>query len=257
MFTSFNIQSNTKQCGGSKCLCDFVQVKELDPPRNTTGFSAKFCNDNRPPNTIYNLISRVRIRFVSDSAGEETGFNLTYKTSQSPTTAGAVGGAGVSVNQTVATTIAAATSNISDAPTQSGPSPNVNISGYSIPLSTFTSKAPVSSRNTTDAVVIQVTTPGLNDSGGISPPGKTPEGVPSPGAPTPFSKTFPVTLNGGANVWTTTAHVVLAVEQKEVEEKVPDIIVLGPSVPVVLIFVLVVAGIAWWNYKFNSEELNR
>lgn len=66
-----------------------------------------------------------------------------------------------------------------------------------------------------------------------------------------------MTSIGRGNAWTTTAHVVIAVETPEVEEKVPDIIILGPSIPVVLIFVLVVAGIAWWNYKFNSEELNR
>lgn len=66
-----------------------------------------------------------------------------------------------------------------------------------------------------------------------------------------------MTSIGTGNAWTTTAHVVIAVETPEVEEKVPDIIILGPSIPVVLIFVLVVAGIAWWNYKFNSEELNR
>lgn len=66
-----------------------------------------------------------------------------------------------------------------------------------------------------------------------------------------------MTSIGTGNAWTTTAHVVIAVETPEVEETVPDIIILGPSIPVVLIFVLVVAGIAWWNYKFNSEELNR
>lgn len=66
-----------------------------------------------------------------------------------------------------------------------------------------------------------------------------------------------MTSIGRGNAWTTTTHVVIAVETPEVEEEVPDIIILGPSIPVVLIFVLVVAGIAWWNYKFNSEELNR
>ena len=240
-FTSFNIQSNAKECGGSKCHCDFVQVKELDPPTNSAGFSAKFCNDNRPRRIINNLMSRVRIRFVSDLAGEETGFKLTYKTFQSSPTSGPGGGAGVSVNQTVATTIAVAMSNLTDAPTRPGPSPDLNISGYSIPLSAFTSKAQMNT-----------TTPTSNDSV-ILPPGE----VSSPAAPTPFPRTFPVTLSGGDSVWTTATHVVIAVEQKEVEEEVPDIIILGPSVPVVLIFVIVVAGIAWWNYKFNSEELNR
>ena len=87
----------------------------------------------------------------------------------------------------------------------------------------------------------------------ILPSGK----VSTPAGPTLFSRTLTVTTIGAGNAWTTTAHVVIAVETPEVEEKVPDIIILGPSIPVVLIFVLVVAGIAWWNYKFNSEELNR
>ncbi|XP_078349923.1 uncharacterized protein LOC144634775 [Oculina patagonica] len=240
-FTSFDIQSNAKQCGGNKCHCDFVQVKELDPPPNSAGFSAKFCNDNRPRRIINNLMSRVRIRFVSDLAEEQTGFKLTYKTFQSTPTTAPGGGAGVSVNQTVATTIAGAASNITDGPTQPGSPQNLNSSGYSIPLSTFTSQAQVNA-----------TTPESNGSV-ILPPGK----VSSPVAPTPFPRTFPVTSTGGESVWTTATHVVIAVEQKEVEEKVPDIIILGPSVPVVLIFVIVVAAIAWWNYKFNSEELNR
>lgn len=236
-FTSFNIQSNTQQCGGSKCHCDYVHVKELDPPPDRAGFNVKFCNDKRPGRIINNLISRVRINFVSDPAVEETGFKLTYKTFKSSPTVAPGGGAGVSVNQTVARTTAAERSNITD--TQPGPSQNLNISGYSIPLSTFTSKAQVTTTTETKGSV-------------ILPPGKV-----SPAHPTPFPRTFPVTLNGGENVWTTAAHVVIAVEKKEEEEKVPDIIILGPSVPVVLIFVLVVAGIAWWNYKFNSEELNR
>lgn len=98
----------------------------------------------------------------------------------------------------------------------------------------------------------QVNTTTLNGSM-ILPSGK----VSTPAAPSLFPRTLAVTSIGRGNAWTTTAHVVIAVETPEVEEKVPDIIILGPSIPVVLIFVLVVAGIAWWNYKFNSEELNR
>lgn len=135
----------------------------------------------------------------------------------------------------------AATSNITDAPTQPGPSKDFNISGYSIRLSTMTSE-----------VQMNTTTPELNASI-ILPKGK----ASSPAAPTLLPRTFSVTSIGGDNAWTTAAHVVIAVEKTEVEEKVPDIIILGPSIPVVLIFVIVVAGIAWWNYKFNSEELNR
>lgn len=219
-FTSFNIQSNSKQCDGSKCHCDFIQVKELDPPRNSAGFSAKYCDGNRPPNKIPYLMSRVRIRFVSDSTGEGTGFELNYKTLGAKAIAAAI---------------------TTERPTKPGSSSNLNVSEFSIPLSTFTSKAQV---NSTAGALLHVTpetriTPEFN------------------GARTPLPRTFPVTSAGGQSVWTTTAHVVIAVEQKEVEEKVPDIIVLGPSVPVVMIFVLVVAAIAWWNYKFNSEELNR
>jgi len=145
-------------------------------------------------------------------------------------------GDGLSVNKTIATTI----SNITNAPTQPGPlSKDFNISGYSIRLSTLASEA-------------QVNTTTLNGSM-ILPSGK----VSTPAAPSLFPRTLAVTSIGRGNAWTTTAHVVIAVETPEVEEEVPDIIILGPSIPVVLIFVLVVAGIAWWNYKFNSEELNR
>lgn len=144
-------------------------------------------------------------------------------------------GDGLSVNETVATTI----SNTTNAPTQPGPSKDFNISGYSIRLSTLASEG-------------QVNTTALNGTV-ILPSGK----VSTPAGPTLFSRTLSVTSIGAGNAWTTTAHVVIAVETPEVEEKVPDIIILGPSIPVVLIFVLVVAGIAWWNYKFNSEELNR
>lgn len=146
-------------------------------------------------------------------------------------------GDGLSGNKTVSTTI----SNITNGPTQPGPSKDFNMSGYSIRLSTLASETQ-----------LQVNTTTFNSSM-ILPSGE----VSSPATPSLFPRTFSVASVGEDNAWTTTAHVVLAVETPEVEEKVPDIIILGPSVPVVLIFVLVVAGIAWWNYKFNSEELNR
>ena len=219
---------------------------------------------------VYNLMSRVRIRFVSDATKEGTGFSLNYETLQAPTTAptafdfagvhakaalksGTGGGTGLPVNQTVVTTTSAR-SNITDAPTQSAESQNLT-SSLSVPLSAFTSKVPGNFTTTTDAVV-QLTseTPTaqeLNKSGVILSP-KVNSGT------TMFPRTFPVTgVESRGNVWTRTAHVVMAIEKKKVEEKVPDIIILGPSVPVVMIFVLVVAGIAWWNYKYNSEELSR
>lgn len=266
-FMIFNIPSNSKQCGGKKCRCDSVQVKELDPPQDVAGFNTKFCNDN-PPNMIYNVMSRVRIRFVSDAANEGTGFSLNYNSPHSPTTApppifdstgvlakaalraGIGGRAGISVNQTVTTTTST-TSKIKNRPTQ----PPTNSSVVSIPLSEFTSKAPMNLTATTDAVVQLTsetpTTQGINGSVVILPPS---EHV----GPTVMPRTFPVT--GGetsGNIWTSSPHVVMVKEETKVEEEVPDIIILGPSVPVVLIFVLVVAGIAWWNYKFSSEELNR
>ena len=259
-FTFFNIVSISKQCGGRKCRCDFVQVKELGP-QNASGFNTKFCNDNRPK-INYNLKSRVRIRFVSDSPGIGIGFSLKYDTVTSRTNAptsfdftgvhakaalrsGTRGGAALFVNQTespvnqtaIATT--AATTNITDTPTQSADSQNFTSSGVDIPLSAFTSQAPMN-LTATDAV-IQLTS----------------ESIEQPG-PTSSPRTFPATgVTTRDSIWTNTTHVVMAVEDKKVEEKVPDIIILGPSVPVVMIFVLVVAGIAWWNYKFNSEELNR
>lgn len=259
-FTYFNIVSISKQCGGGKCRCDFVQVKELDP-QNASGFNTKFCNDNRPK-MRYNLKSRVRIRFVSDSPGEGIGFSLKYDILTSPTItpttfdftavhakaalrSGTRSGAAPPVNQTdspvnqTAIETTAATSNITDTPTQSADSQNLT-SGVDIPLSTFTSKAPMNLTIATDAV-IQLTSESIEQSG-----------------PTTSPRTFPATgITTRDNIWTSTTHVVMAVEDKKVEEKVPDIIILGPSVPVVMIFVLVVAGIAWWNYKFNSEELNR
>lgn len=146
-------------------------------------------------------------------------------------------GDGLSVNKTVFTTIR----NITNAPTQPGPSKDFNMSGYSIRLSTLASETQ-----------LQVNTTTFNSSM-ILPSGE----VSTPATPSLIPRTFSVASVGEDNAWTTTAHVVLAVETPEVEEKVPDIIILGPSVPVVLIFILVVAGIAWWNYKFNSEELNR
>ena len=174
-------------------------------------------------------MSRVRIRFSSDSAKEGMGFQLTYQTLEVPTTAPVTfdftqvqaqigGGGALPVNQTVATTTVA-TSNFTDPPMQSMTSPTT-ASGVNKPLSAFTN---------------EVTT---NTAGSVSP-----------------SKSLPVT--GVRRTWTETTHVVMVVEKKKVVEKVPDIIILGPSVPVVMIFVLVVAGIAWWNYKFDTDELNR
>lgn len=210
----------------------------------------------------YNLKSRVRIRFVSDSPGEGIGFSLKYDMVTSPTIipttfdftvvhakaalrSGTRSGAAPPVNQTdspvnqTAIETTAATSNITDTPTQSADSQNLT-SGVDIPLSAFTSKAPMNLTIATDAV-IQLTS----------------ESIEQPG-PTTSPRIFPATgITTRDKIWTSTAHVVMAVEDKKVEEKVPDIIILGPSVPVVMIFVLVVAGIAWWNYKFNSEELNR
>ncbi|PFX29427.1 Tolloid-like protein 2 [Stylophora pistillata] len=237
-FTSFNFQSNSNQCGGNKCHCDFVQIKELDSTSSNAGFNVKYCNGN-PPDKILYLMSRVRIRFVSDSTGEETGFKLHYKTLQTPAPAPTMGVVGTSVNQTVVTTTS--TRIASEPPTNTGSSSNVNVSGFSIPLSTFTSKAPI---NSTAGIVFQVTP-------------ETRITTELTGARTPLPRTFRVTFGGGESAWTTPGHVVVAKEQKVVEEKVPDIVVLGPSIPVVMIFVLVVAGIAWWNYKFNSEEHNR
>lgn len=237
-FTSFNFQSNSNQCGGNKCHCDFVQIKELDSTSSNAGFNVKYCNGN-PPDKILYLMSRVRIRFVSDSTGEETRFKLHYKTLQTPAPAPTMGVVGTSVNQTVVTTTS--TRIASEPPTNTGSSSNVNVSGFSIPLSTFTSKAPI---NSTAGIVFQVTP-------------ETRITTELTGARTPLPRTFRVTFGGGESAWTPPVHVVVAKEQKVVEEKVPDIVVLGPSIPVVMIFVLVVAGIAWWNYKFNSEEHNR
>ena len=174
-------------------------------------------------------MSRVRIRFSSDSAKEGMGFQLTYQTLEVPTTAPVTfdftqvqaqigGGGALPVNQTVATTTVA-TSNFTDPPTQSMTSPTTT-SGINKPLSAFTN---------------EVTT---NTDGSVLP-----------------SKSLPVTVVRRTR--TETTHVVMVVEKKKVVEKVPDIIILGPSVPVVMIFVLVVAGIAWWNYKFDTDELNR
>lgn len=227
-FVSFNVSSDSKQCDGKKCGCDFVHVEELDPPLNVAGLNSRFCNDN-PPNSVYNLMSRVRIRFSSDSAKEGMGFQLTYQTLEVPTTAPVTfdfthvqaqigGGGALPVNQTVATTTVA-TSNFTDPPTQSMTS-HTTASGVNKPLSAFTN---------------EVTT---NTAGSVLP-----------------SKSLPVT--GVRRTRTETTHVVMVVEKKKVVEKVPDIIILGPSVPVVMIFVLVVAGIAWWNYKFDTDELNR
>ena len=262
-FTSFDVQSSSKQCGRRKCHCDFVQVKELHPPQNAARFSKKFCNDNRP-NMIYYLTSRVRIRFVSDSAEEGAGFSLIYEAVRSPSTAPAAafdfaglqakaalrsgrrGRAALPVNHTVATTtLAAASSDVTDAPTLPAASRNLTSSGVDIPLSAFTSEPPV---NFTTAAykVVQLTSENV-----VLPSSEQP-------APSKFPRTLPATgAEPRSSIWTSTAHVVMAAEEKKVEEKVPDIIILGPSVPVVMIFVFVVAGIAWWNYKFNSEELNR
>ena len=173
-------------------------------------------------------MSRVRIRFSSDSAKEGMGFQLTYLTLEVPTTAPVTfdftqvqaqigGGGALPVNQTVATTTVA-TSNFTDPPTQSMTSPTT--SGVNKPLPAFTNEGTT------------------NTAGSVLP-----------------SKSLPVT--GVRRTWTETTHVVMVVEKKKVVEKVPDIIILGPSVPVVMIFVLVVAGIAWWNYKFDTDELNR
>lgn len=262
-FTSFDVQSSSQQCGGRKCHCDFVQVKELDPPQNAEGFRNKFCNDNRP-NMMYHLTSRVRIRFVTDSAGEGVGFSLIYEAVRSPSAAPAAAfdfaglqpkaalrsgsrrRAAIPVNQTVVTTkLTSASSDVTDAPTLSSASRNLTSSGVDIPLSAFTSKPPV---NFTTAAykVVQLTSENI-----VLPSSEQ-------RAPSNFPRTFPVTgAEPGSSILTSTAHVVMAAEEKKVEGKVPDIIILGPSVPVVMIFVLVVAGIAWWNYKFNSEELNR
>lgn len=137
-----------------------------------------------------------------------------------------MGVSGASVNQTVVTTT-------------SGSSSNLNVSSFSIPLPTFTSKAPI---NSSSEIVLQVTP-------------ETRITTELTGAQTPLPRrTLPVSSAGAGSAWTTPVHTVMAKEQKVVEEKVP---VLGPSVPVVMIFVIVVAGIAWWNYKFNSEEHNR
>ena len=226
-FISFNVSSDSKQCDGKECGCDFVHVEELDPPLNVAGLNSRFCNDN-PPNSVYNLMSRVKIRFSSDSAKEGMGFQLTYQTLEVPTTAPVTfdftqvqaqigGGGALPVNQTVATTTVA-TSNFTDPPTQSMTSPTT--SGVNKPLPAFTNEGTT------------------NTAGSVLP-----------------SKSLPVT--GVRRTWTETTRVVMVVEKKKVVEKVPDIIILGPSVPVVMIFVLVVAGIAWWNYKFDTDELNR
>ena len=241
-FISFNISSDSKQCGGKKCGCDFVRVKELDPPLNVAGFNSRFCNDN-PPNSVYNLVSRVKIRFVSDSAEEGMGFQLKYQTFEAPTTApvafdftqvqAQIGGrSALPVNQTAATTTVA-TSYSTDHETQSMTSPTTDTSGVKKPLSAFTNNV---TTNTAGSVL-----PSTGTSG-----------------PTVLSKSLPVTgVRTLSRTWTETTHVVMVVEKKKVVEKVPDIIILGPSVPVVMIFVLVVAGIAWWNYKFDTDELNR
>lgn len=250
-FNSFYVYSSVKHCGGTKCRCDFLQLKELDPEKNSTGFNEKFCNDF-PPKKVYNLRSRVRIRFVSHSLKEkEFEFSLSYKgtvlsrsmpkgsdfvPAKAALRSGIGSGAKLPVNQTLAATSEPA-KNITDTLTQRKYPQNSTSSEVDVPLSAFTSKAPVNFQLTSETTVL----PSVEQSG-----------------PTSLPRTFvPPGTKTQERIWTNPVHIVNAVEQEEVEETVPDIIVLGPSVPVVMIFVLVVVGIAWWNYKFNSEELNR
>jgi len=229
--TSFNVYSNSKHCGGTNCRCDFLQIKEQDSIQNSTGFNEKFCNDF-PPKRVYSLMSRVKIRLVSHSLKEGFGFSLSYEATDSssidfvPVTAalgsGQAGGARYSDNQT-------------ETKAQSKSPRNSNSSGVDVPLSALTSKPPMKLKLSSESSVL----PSV-----------------AKVSPTTLSRTVTGATKSD-KIWTTPVVVVHAVEQKEVEEIVPDIIVLGPSVPVVVIFVLVVMGIAWWNYKFNSEELNR
>ena len=51
--------------------------------------------------------------------------------------------------------------------------------------------------------------------------------------------------------------VVTFVEPPTAEESVDDIVVLGPSVPIVFIFIAGVLGIAWWNFMSDRQEYNR
>ena len=229
--TSFNVYSNSKHCGGTNCRCDFLQIKEQDSIQNSTGFNEKFCNDF-PPKRVYSLMSRVKIRLVSHSLKEGFGFSLSYEATDSssidfvPVTAalgsGQAGGARYSENQT-------------ETKAQSKSPRNSNSSGVDVPLSALTSKPPMKLKLSSESSVL----PSV-----------------AKVSPTTLSRTVTGATKSD-KIWTSPVVIVHAVEQKEVEEIVPDIIVLGPSVPVVVIFVLVVMGIAWWNYKFNSEELNR
>ena len=229
--TSFNISSISKHCGGTNCRCDFLQIKEQDSIQNNTGFNEKFCNDF-PPRRVYSLMSRVKIRLVSHLLKEGFGFSLSYEATDSSSfvpvkaalRSGLGGGARYPDNQT-------------DNKAQPKSPRNSSSSGLDVPLSALTSKPPRRFKLSSESSVL----PSVAKAG-----------------PTTLPRTYAVTeAKARDKIWTSPIHVVHAVEQKEVKEIVPDIIVLGPSVPVVMIFVLVVIGIAWWNYKFNSEELNR
>lgn len=66
--------------------------------------------------------------------------------------------------------------------------------------------------------------------------------------------------NGGNTRSNVTVPVVLFIENKEEAKKAeeeadpPDAIVLGPAIPIILIFIGVVLAIAWWKLRGDQKE---
>ena len=264
-FTLFGINSGASRCRGARCRCDFVQVKGLDPPPSGgASFNAKYC-DHFPPPRVILITSRVRIRFVSDWSQQGIGFVLKYNTVQatfSPTKRSDFS-ADANTRHIFRHTLTSETSHGdqegASISKQQPTTQSVSATGQ-IPFSDSASKP-----NTTDGVmtmVPQLHTANVAGNGSIVviPPGPLPGGtIPTDVPPRTVSPSFRITGRdfGPVSIWPDPSNVVMFVEERKEEEKVPDVIVLGPSIPVVMIFVIVVAGIAWWNYKFDSEELSR
>ncbi|XP_031560937.1 uncharacterized protein LOC116296955 isoform X2 [Actinia tenebrosa] len=270
-FLSFDIKSGPS-CGAPRCKCDYLQIREIK--KTLPKFVKKFCEGHLPKGVIRTSSSRVRVQFGSDITDEGTGFSLKFWFTL-PTTSPPV------VQN--ATTIPSLV--VSEVPKQATKARNVTSSNEVtstnvVPVVATQEPTKQTTKTSAPLIVDEPTKPVSTPPKQIFPGTPTTEGsygftpVPSEkyssvsrpikARSTPLKDGPPPAprgnYDGGNTRSNVTVPVVLFLENKkeakkaEEEEDPPDAIVLGPSIPIILIFIGVVMAIAWWKFRGDQKE---
>ena len=228
-FDSFDVLSSPR-CGLTSCKCDHVHLREpgsVNPAR----IKGKYCNTVKPVGSFTTVGHRLRVVFYSDSTGEGTGFSMNYEILDSTSNTTAM----------LPPTIASRSKITA--------SPQIMITTTTTIMSKNKSGVVLSvlPGPTTEAILADTEGSILNPNVVASFAAKRMDRIQISSLDEPASRAKNDKSNGTA----------AGGSGDKTEEDPPDIVILGPSVISVLVFVGGVLGIAYHNYRENQREKNR